>query len=237
MTFTLQLRLACSRILNRLGFATLTVDPAGADNAVLYTARTAGAGGEAISIAYATPTGQATTTAAVVGDAITITPGTKARMVISGAVTAGVNGTLLHARLHGGEDHWTSDGATYTGTGTQTAIVVDDIEGLMVLRTEAGSLVYSAPYSVFGTWPDEATYGSPDIGAGTPTVAAGVSSAAQVIAAVNASAPAAALVTASESGASTGPVAAVAAAFLIYPEVLTLDGIDLTLDGVTLTID
>ena len=142
MTFTLQLRLACSRILNRLGFATLTVDPAGADNSVLYTAREAGAGGEDISVAYAAPSG-ASLVVAVVGNAITVTP-----------------------RLTGS-----------------------------------------------------------------------ISTAGEVIAAVNAFPAAFALVTASESGASTGPVAAVAAANLIYLEVLTLAGLALTLSGVTLTID
>lgn len=240
MTLTLSLRIACSRILNRLGYATLTVDPTNAThNAVLYTAREAGAGGEDISVEYATPAAQATTTVAVVGDAITVTPGTKARMEVSGVSTAAVNGVLLLTPLsYSGSPTYTNDGLNYTGEGTQTAVV--KYAGVWrVLRWESDALVYESILTSGAASPDGLTFPAPAVGTGTPTVTAGVSSAAQVIAAVNASTPAAALVTASESGASTGPVAAVAAAnlTLIPANALTLDGIALTLDGATLTLD
>jgi len=234
MTFTLSLRIACSRILNRLGFATLLVDPAGDDNSVLYTAKEAGAGGEAISIAYATPAVQATTTVAVVGNAITVTPGTKARMVVTGTLTSDGSTPVVFPLLSYLEIYNTR--AKYADTSGNYACVWTGFG--WALYDDVSGVGWDSSESV--VTPDLVTSWSPSGAAtGTPIITAGVSSAAQVIAAVNASTPAAALVTASESGASTGPVAAVAADFLtlIPANALTLDGIVLTLDGETLTLD
>ena len=228
--------------LNDQARAYLLVDPAGADNSVLYMAKAAGAAGELVSVAYASPATQATTTVAVVGNAITVTPGTKARMVVSGTGDALVNGTYYYAGLYALRPHWTRDGVSFADATDGAAIYASFGTTNWVVRLVGNSEVYrsQAPFHGDGApFPDTEIFASPTIGTGTPTVTAGVSSAAQVIAAVNASAPAAALVTASVSGASTGPVAEVAAAFLtlIPANALTLDGEVLTLDGQILTLD
>lgn len=238
MTLTLTLRLACSRILNRLGFATLLVDPAGADNSVLYTAKTAGPGGEAISVAYATPAAQATTTVAVSTNAITVTPGDKARMVVTGTLTSDGStpvtfDPLLYAGISNTKPAFTPDASAINLSGDELAWV--NLLNQWQIRKN-GSVLFLSSDAV--ATPDlVTTWVAQGSATGTPTITAGISNAAQVIAAVNASSPASALVTASASGPSTGPVAAVAATNLIYPETLTLGGRDLTLDGLDLTLN
>jgi hypothetical protein len=217
--------------------AFLLVDPTGDDNSVLYTAKASGSAGELVSVAYDTPATQATTTVAVTGEAITVTPGTKARMVIGGTLTSDgstpfVFGDLLYAGTLNGK-------AKYS---------IDPSDPFQLQRTARWN---GTDWILGGTspmWASADAVATPDlvttwvatgIATGTPTVTAGISSAAQVIAAVNASTPAAALVTATTSGASTGPVAAVAADFLtLVPDgALTLGGEVLTLDGEILTLE
>lgn len=204
-----------------LEFATLLVDPApDADNSVLYTAKTAGAGGELVSIAYAAPAASAETTVAVNTNAITVTPGTKARMTIGGTLTPDITGALLYAGLYEGRPYWTSNSLAFAqnfGVNAFTILYYPSDRWLLEAYSAAGALLnaYTSDLPAAAN-PADATGWTPASPAtGTPTVTAGISNAAQVIAAVNASSPAAALVTASESGATTGPVAAVAATNLI----------------------
>jgi hypothetical protein len=224
-------------------YATLLVDPAGDDNSVLYTAKASGSAGELVSVAYDTPATQATTDVDVTGDAITVTPGTKARMVVTGTLTMDGNPvifpTLLYSGVTNGHAAYSDDG---NSSGSSYWAIWSTFFGRMML-------VQASPYCQWASDTTDVAY--PDLSAGwggtgstigiagTPTVTAGISSAAQVIAAVNASTPAAALVLASESGPSTGPVAAVAADFLtLVPDgALTLGGEALTLDGEILTLE
>lgn len=66
--------------------ASATLDPGGegTDNSFVVTAVVSGSAGNDISVEIETPADQSTTTVSVVGAAITITPGTKARMLPDG---------------------------------------------------------------------------------------------------------------------------------------------------------
>lgn len=238
--------------LNDLAHATRLVDPAGADNSVLYTAKAAGAAGELISIEYAAPATQATTTVAVVGNAITVTPGTKARMVVTGTLTRDgstpvVTGEMLNY------DH-TNDGKPvyndFVGSYINISWSNYDSQWTIFLPPFIGGASWVSIGSPVATPDLVVTWVPVSPATGIPTVTALTSSASNVIRAINnhvlapsenASPEAAALVTASDSGPSTGPVAQVAAAFLslssIPANALTLDGIALTLAGETLTLD
>ena len=191
--------------------ATLTVDPTGTNNSVLYTAHTAGTAGNAITVAYATPAAQATTGVAVVGNAITVTPGTKARMVLSG----GLSGTLDHVSGEGQSAKYSNNGLPLgTFPATVAGLYGEYTSGYWHIKQVATDGAPASSYTASatgGTWPDST--GNNPFG-GSVTVTAATSSAAQVIAAVNASSPAYALVTASASGTVTGAVAAITAASL-----------------------
>jgi hypothetical protein len=185
--------------------ATATINPSGADNSVLYTAVAGqGADGNDITLTYATPAAVATTAVGVVTDAITVTPGTKARMVIAGTLTSDgstpvVFPVLLYAGLVGGRPAYESGDYGLSWGGTDW-LLTDDLGNTWLSSDDV------ATPDLVGVWAPL----SPPV-TGNPTVTAGTSSAAQVITAVNASGPAAALVTASASGTVTGAVAAVAA--------------------------
>lgn len=86
--------------------ARLTTAISGGNNDLVYTAVEYGIGGEDISIAYATPAAQATTTVAVNVKAITVTPGEMAVMEVDEAGTAAVNGLYLYAGVVNGEASW-----------------------------------------------------------------------------------------------------------------------------------
>jgi hypothetical protein len=208
-----------------LAAATAIVNPSGDNNSVLYTAPV-GAAGNNVSITYATPAASSSTIVAVVASAITVTPGTKARMVVSGVSTAGVNGSLQHVGFFSSSPfdgrYWTDNGLSYAANfGVQAFTLLrlyNSIdEKIELIRYDAsGTPVYTSVLEDAFAWPDGQTYPAPTIGTGIPVVTAGNSSAAQVIAAVNASTPASALVTASAVGLSTGAVSAIAAVSLTY---------------------
>jgi|GEM_PF-6659645 len=190
-------------------FATVTINPAGGDNSVIYTANAVGTAGNDITVGYATPAVQATTTVQVAGNAITVTPGTKAQMIVTGTLTSNgstpvVFGKALYAGL-------SSSKASYKST-------PGDSMQLPVIRWNGSIWILMSPDLSF--WHSSDNVATPDLvttwvpqgsATGTPVVTAGVSRAEQVITEVNASSAAAALVTASASGTVTGSVAAVSA--------------------------
>ena len=193
--------------------ASVTINPTGADNSVTYTADAAGAAGNDITITYATPAAQSTTTVGVVGDAITVTPGTKARMLVTGTLTSDgstpvVFTDLLYAGIDEGKAVFSHE-ATWEFTVNYSVYWVGS---KWILRSLSGA-----------TWESTDAVATPDLvttwvpqgaATGTPTVTAATSSAQQVITAVNASGSASALVTAAASGTVTGAVAAVTATSL-----------------------
>jgi hypothetical protein len=199
--------------------ATLTVDPTGADNSVLWTAAVGqGADGNDITVAYASPTATHATTAAIAADAITVTPGTKARMVVSGVSTGSVNGELEFGEFDAGSGRpvYTTGGVTLVELGSNAGVTASWSGGQWTVRAQSlgGTTTYRAQCTSTATYPDGLTFDAPVTGSGTPTVTAATSSAAQVIAAANAAPSVAARVTASASGTVTGAVAAVTAANL-----------------------
>lgn len=201
--------------------AAVTLDPTGADNSITFTAVTSGADANDITVAIATPAVQATTDVAVVAEAITVTPGTKARMIVTGTLSPDVTGELIYAG--GGASSfdavWTTDGELSPSLSGQWAKLFFSFGNWTIHVWNDGVFVedssFVGPYSGEGEyeWPDE---GTPwDVAGivftGVATVTAGTTSAQQVIDAVNADVTAAALVTASASGTVTGAVAAVTA--------------------------
>lgn len=209
------------------GYATVTIDPAGEDNSITYTANNAGSIGEEITIEYAAPAVQATTDVEVVGNAITITPGTKARMLLTAASDPSVDGAEL---FHDGAGIGVSSTYTQiwsdgnlgnvleapTGTGIRLCI---DAPTVCLLEYYVAGVVDSswADFSA-ALWPDLCTM---NIYQGNATdvvsIAAATSSAQQVLDAVDSDDSAMALVTADASGVVTGAVAAVAATPLALP--------------------
>ncbi len=183
--------------------SSVTINPTGADNSVTYTSIDYGRND--ITVTYATPAAQATTTVGVVGAAITVTPGTKARMIVTGTLTSDgstpvvFSNPLPYTEISNGKPVYEILAeAAVIWNGTQWILSHDS--GGQWTSTDAVST------------PDLVTTWVPQFGStGTPVVTAGTSSAAQVIAAVNDSVDANALVIASASGTVTGAVAAVAA--------------------------
>jgi hypothetical protein len=194
--------------------ATVLINPTGADNSIDWTA-VAGWGyqGNATTITYAAPVAlQATTLCAAVGQAITVTPGAKARMIVTGTLNPDATGTQLYAGVHGGYASYTHDGAAYViGRASQKAIYYDTDHWALEMTDSGGSVTYLASTaSSTAATPEGLTF-TPSTGTGTPTVAAAASSAAQVIAAGIADAATALLAVPVANGTVTGAVAAVTA--------------------------
>lgn len=183
--------------------ATLALSP----NNILLTADTAGSSGNAISITILTPATQATPTVAVSTHAITVTPGSKARMMISGGI---YNAELVRISGEGKSSAYSSSGVamgSYPDTVSGYYLAYDADTWRMQRVVSNGDFpifLSSGPWLT--DWPDE---GSGYVYSGH-TVTAANSSSAQVIAALNASSPAAALITAIASGTVTQAVATVA---------------------------
>jgi hypothetical protein len=209
-----------NRIMEATGgsfFASATVNPSGGDNSVLYTAISSGQSGNSITITYDAAAAQFTTTVNVSDLSITITPGTKARMIVTDT-GGGLEDTntdpvvftdLSYAGNDGTYDFWSSNGEqTYPGVGNYYRAY--GVTGFWTLDVWIGS-------SQVAEWsstdpvadPSQVTTWNPVGGTGTPVVTAGTSSAQQVIDAINSDFAAAVLVSASASGTVTGEVASV----------------------------
>ena len=172
-------------------FASLTVDPSGANNSVLFTAVNQGVGGNAITVGYAAPSSTTAPLVAVSGNTITVTPAAKQNMVVAGAGTTGANGTYVYDAALAG---WTN--------GTNKIVNVGGL--FKIIKILTSGILYAATTAT--TWPDEAAYSVQTGTTPAPYVACGFTTAAQVIDAVNACTPAALLVVASASGTVTGTV-------------------------------
>ena len=196
-----------------IGVATLTVSPAGVDSSVTYTAVAAGTAGNAITVGYTAPAAQATTDVAVAGNAISITPGTKARMVVTGTFVDNLgNGVtfppLPYVGLSLGYPKYFSGSA---GVTESYRIESNGSQWYLSKYSAAGALVFEKRATVTASPESAAGWGAGTGTASGTSVAAATSSAGQVIAAVNAYASAAALVTASAAGTATVAVAYAAA--------------------------
>jgi len=193
--------------------ASLTINADGDNNTILYTANFSGTFGNDISITYATPAEQATTDVAVFTSSfgeelVQVTPGTKARMVVTGELTSnGITPLVIPALLYTGV---INSKPSYTETG-------DPATGRYTLAWNGAGYNYWAlvDNDSGAQWESSDSVATPDLvttwtpigtATGTPIVVAEVSSAAQFINAVNNSVSASALVTASAIGTVTGSI-------------------------------
>jgi hypothetical protein len=153
----------------------LTTALTGTNNDLVFTSKIAD--GYNISVAIATPAVQFGVTVAVADKAITITPGTKGQIVVTGTLTSdGSTPVVFPALLYFGT-HIT-EGATWTDTGGITgAYSVIGKSGSWTLRKTAGAAWTStdavASPELVTTWTPA---GAAD---GTPTLTPGVSTSAQ----------------------------------------------------------
>lgn len=191
-------------------FASVTINPSGANNSFTLTALTTGTGGEDISITVAA--GVANTDVTVSDTGITVTPG-KVSMTIGamdGAPLMDGGTPITFPELFAAGD--VGGFPSYEGTG-DARLYYDDAESRWTLTYSAG--IEWINYDSVAT-PDLLSEGSWQAagGLGEPTVSAVLASAAQVITAINADPEASLLVLATPSGNVTGPIAPVAQTFL-----------------------
>jgi hypothetical protein len=100
--------------------ATITIDPTGADNSILYTADTKGAAGNGISVQYAiSGSGSTVLSVAVTGNAILVTAGSAC---VASAVITAVNADATAAAL-------VTASASGTVTGVIAAVAVTNLTG------------------------------------------------------------------------------------------------------------
>jgi len=209
-----------SLTLNPVGAkASVTIDPTGADNALLYTAVTSGVAGNAISVQYTNPGISNTLSVEVQGDNITVKLGTNGSGVITstaGDILTAVNAHTEAAAL-----------VLVTAPGASTGLVTEISQTYLTNRNT--SLTYTALEA--GSEGNEITvaYINPGVLTASTTVAVTTkaiavtlahdgtnitATAAAVKSAVEGSADAAALVSVTANGTVTGVVSAVSATAL-----------------------
>ena len=175
-------------------------------NAILYTAVDDGAAGIDISVTYASPAPISEISVEVTGNSIVVTPVANERFLIGGTTLGDV-----YVRYAGvtsdGLTVYSSDGDIALSGSDRTYLTYDGTLWLLCghyssFGVEFDGTNYSSvtsPDAITGSW-------SPSLGAGTPNIIAETSSAADVIAAINASPAASALVVASAVGIVTGSI-------------------------------
>lgn len=189
--------------------AELVIYPPPPDDGVAFIAANSGVEGNLISIEVLAPLVTPLTSVDVISNAIVVTPGSKARMVVTGSLE-GLDGPLTFPELFYIGEY---NGGPRYQSASNPAIEVFRFEGFWLLQYGGSDTSWTSPEDVATpdlvvTW-TAATYAS-----GTPTVTPATSSAAQVIDEINNSVAASALVSASALGVATGPVGIVAETFL-----------------------
>jgi hypothetical protein len=156
---------------------------------ILLTAATPGVTGNSISLTFGTPVDTTDTSVSVSGDAITVTPGSKALMTFTGTLTDGSGPVthvddLIYAGVSSGLNWWTNDGNPFS-TSTTYAITCDPASGdSQLLKCVSGSI--TSQWNGSGTttyFPDDSglTWAPVSPATGTPTIGADQSSGAQVV--------------------------------------------------------
>lgn len=197
----------------------------GAYTSTKFTAINQGTAGNLITVAYSAPANQAPTTAAIVGNALTVTLATKARMTISGAEPGATNVTCYYVEPY----DYTSTGRPHSENidlpAPHTRIRSNGTHWTIYGYSGYNTLIYQSQATGQGgnPYPNSLMYSPPTVGTGfhAPMVGAGISSAGQVITAVNALS---ALVTASAIGTVTGAVGTLAPIGLVGGEDTTTPG-------------
>ena len=194
--------------------ATLFVNPDGNNNTILYTALIPGTSSNYLSIAYAAPVStSANITATIDGDAITIVPSAKGVMAISGISTpSGLNVRLISTGAYNGnKPQYSQSGAT---AGVNNMVLSHNGSAWTLTRRDGtNTITYQAEAASSADFPDGITFSAPTVGSGVPTISAAVSTAAQVIAAVNTT-TVGVYINAAASGDVSGSVAATARTYL-----------------------
>jgi len=209
-------------------YASVTLNPDGADNSITLTAVVPGSAGNSITGEIAVSVNDTDLTIGVTGTAILATSGDKNRMNVTGSLTPDVAGWLYYAGEVEGKPHWTSNGlatAVNLANGTPSQSLGYAFGGWIFSSVLAnGNPEFIAGIISVAAFPDGLSFAT-TLGTGAITVTADAATAQQVIDAVNADAEASELVTASASGTVTGAVDTAAATLsggsggltLLYP--------------------
>lgn len=206
------------RAIDISGRATITINPSGTNNTMSFTANSPGSGGNGISIEITSGEYATAVEIQVTDSAIVALPVKKIR--ITGTMTDGTSPVVIPILTYAGQwvgrPEFTSDGLpgdeTEPGTYPRYILAWTGLAWFLEKRTgfEASSARYTSssdvddPLDATGWTAQSPATGEPILSNEITTTAA------QVVAAINASAEASALVTAANVGASTGIVAAVA---------------------------
>lgn len=170
-----------------------------------------------MTITYADPAEQPTTTVTISGKNITVTPGTKARMIVTGTLSVwdtpytfpaiSYNGISNGKPAYGDRSSYSNDSISWTTSGGGSS---------WVLNAGGKTSSWASPDNVAS--PDIATWetGDGNGGGGTPTITAATSSASQVIDAVAANPTAAALLSGALASGNDGTGAVTAMATLRF---------------------
>jgi len=167
---------------------TATLNPAGDDNDILLTDSSGTRTTAQIVIDAVTDRTQIA--ASETAGAVVFTSGDKRLLTVSGAVTAGVNGTLTKTAFEAANE-WSSNGLTLDeNDGVNAFTHVIDIAGdvAVISYDAAGVVIYQANVEAEQShdWPDEYTFDAPTVGEGTPTVTAAPALASTAIAMLDA---------------------------------------------------
>lgn len=175
-------------------------------NAILYTAVDDGAAGNDISVTYVSPSPNSEILVLVSGNSIVVVPVANDRYLIAGTTLGDVYVRYAGVTIDG-VTVYSSDGDMALTGSNRTYLTYDGSMWLLCghyssFGVEFDGTNYSSvtsPDAITGSW-------STSLGAGTPNIIAETSSAADVIAAINASPAASALVVASAVGIVTGSI-------------------------------
>ena len=197
--------------------ASATLDPAGDNNAILFTAVQAGPAGNDITVEYAGTNVSGDSLITVLGNSVSVAI-SKAIMTISGTITPDMNVALQYAGMINGHPSWSSNGDIFPyGQGIDALV-----DGIYIFAESSWTItrIHNGTYNGiwisddFPAFPNDADGWSADgIETGTPEVAASNLTAEIIVDLINNDVAASLLVTAANASGSdgTGSVAAVTA--------------------------
>lgn len=183
--------------------ARAALDPSEADNTVTLTSQSVGLEGNSLRAAMTIPT-TASISVSKTGDVVSIAAGSKHRMVIAGTLDPDATGELISAGEVNSLPAWSTDGTTDPAADGAWVMIAKPTSAWQIRYYLNGEIAGTWTASNAGDWPNGLTYVADDAETGTPTVTASAPTAAQVVAAVNATD-----IDITASGTGAGTVAAV----------------------------
>jgi len=189
------------------------LDPAGANNGIEVVA-VSGIESGVLSVEIEMPVAQAEVGIDLTGNKVTVMPGTKARMDVTGTLTDYVSDPIVFPTL-----------SYYDDYNSKPRYQLGADVNLWFIRWQSSKWVIGGSGTNGGLWESSENVATPDLvvtwtnvgsATGTPVVTAATALASEVITAMNANGAVAALMTASNASGSTGAgeIAAVAETFL-----------------------